>query len=351
MGTTELKELKGRQELLGPETIEYSLDGEWNSDEFMTTLRDQICRLLPRGIYDPQDLEHQSLFRLTTFDPSAITEDVVEWCINEQYAIMLDRLSRIDIDLEYVFRGLSGKSKDLNVYHRLRLSQGRNGLEAKNDNYSIPVRFERVMDERVIDFFLGKLHYIHYPRSSGEAWGLFFGDDQLPFAIKAIEPSTVVKEYKRDALLAHGIHPDKAVEITRYYTLPGSPTNSISITNSLLVDHYRSTGTQAIMTTTMPSYSKTKSSTIAGGMNRILLTKDTVHRFVPNPTVTVGGKVCYQHVTRTYIQQNPSEVVITNHPKFNLLPTVEVYKIINKLEIQPLPFVKEGRVIYVRNRS
>jgi hypothetical protein len=97
----------------------------------------------------------------------------------------------------------------------------------------------------------------------------------------------------------------------------------------------------------MPAYAKTKGSTIAGGMNKVLLIKDLSHKFVG---VEKMGKTLYQHATNSYIEQVKPEKVLTTHPNFPLLPTVEVFMPINPLSLTPLPELK-GKTIYVRNRE
>jgi len=211
------------------------------------------------------------------------------------------------------------------------------------------VEFHPVTDERVINLFCDDLHYIHHSKNKGEAFGLYFVGDDLPWALETTEHSTFGKEYKREALLAHGIDPNKAVELTRLYMLPGSPRNAVSIIDSLVMDYYKQKGFEAAFSTTMPMYSKTKGTTIASNMDEILLVKKLCHYFVP---ITVDKEICYQHVTRTFIAEQHRNDFIRSHPDFPVMLTVEVLRRLNHSSLEPLSALKEGKkVIYVTNRT
>jgi len=310
-------------------------------------LRKQIMPLFPKGVYDPQDLEHAILFRLTTFRPDEITPKVIESVLNEQYSIIKNRLSQVSkkFDLEFLFRGLTGKHTDLNTGNRAVAKRVNGEYFAVNGNHRKKIEFKVVLDKDITSLFSGELHYIHHERRKGLSFGLFFEGDKLPFALETTEPSTLVKEYKQYALLAHGIHPNKAIELTRFYTLPGSPTNIISVIDSLVAEYFRKRGIEALFTCTMPAYSKTKGSTIAGGINRVLLVKDLCHKFLP---ITIKGEKHYQLVTNSYYADNYNGDGLMSHKSFPLLPTVEVYMPIQKqLSLPPLRTI-ENKTIYVQ---
>jgi hypothetical protein len=298
--------------------------------------------------YDPQDLEHQVLFRLTTFDPIAITSTLIKEIIEEQLLIIQDRLSKLDFDTEYLYRGLSGKFQDLNVNDRLNLCWENEKLIAKNDKRSFNVEFRTIHDEDIISLFSSDLHYIHQDRPKGETFGFYFVGDAIPWAIETTEPSVIAKQYKRDALLANGIDPNKAVELTRFYTLPGAPLNAISLMDGLVSKYYKTKGIEALFTTTMPMYSKSKSTTIAGGINKPLLVKDLRHKFIP---VMIKGKKCYKHVTT--IPEDHSEIeIIKSHHNFPTMLVVEVFRVINETSLSSLPILSDGKkVIYVKQRE
>src|SRR3990167_10996995 len=104
--------LKEQQRRLSINVISYSLESAWSSHPLIFNLRKRVVAFMPKGkIYDPQDLEHQVLFRLTTFDPKDINDELIQFVIEEQYEIVKDRLNKLGYDIEYLFRGLSGKYK------------------------------------------------------------------------------------------------------------------------------------------------------------------------------------------------------------------------------------------------
>jgi len=343
-------DLEQKQQRLKLNVIDYDLDKMWRSHALVNELRERMKQFFPTGLYDPQDLEHQVLFRLTTFDPKEITDETIKSVVDEQYLIIEDRLNKLNYDRAYLFRGLSGKYHDLNIYNRLTLQRERDGkLVARNQYHSFSIEFKLVRDERIISLFTSELHYIHQDRPKGETFGFYFSGDEIPWAIETTEPSIIAKEYKRDALLAFGIDPNKAIELTRFYMLPGAPLNAISMIDGCVANYYKPKGIQALMTTTMPMYSKTKSATIAGGINNVLLVKDLVHKFIP---VTVQGKICYRQVTNDYLESNHIANGISSHPNFPMLFTVEVYMIINEPALKPLKvFENKNKVLYVKNRE
>lgn len=340
--------LSEQQHKLKLSVIDYDIERMWKAHPLISRLRERIHPLVPKGIYDPQDLGHQVLFRLTTFDPKEITDEFIQFVIDEQYLLVQDRLSKLNFDLEYLFRGLSGKYHDLNINSRLELCKDGDKLVAKNEHRSFAVEFRVVHDEDIVSLFTNELHYIHQGRPKGETFGFYFSGENIPWAIETTEPSVISKPYKRDALLAHGIDPNKAVELTRFYTLPGAPTNAISMMDGLVSRYYKAKGMEALFTTTMPMYSKTKSTTIAGGINKPLLVKDLRHKFIPE---TINGRVCYRHVT-TVPEDKKEAAYITTHPNFPTMMVVEVYKTLNDSSLEPLDILKKGdKVIYVKQRD
>lgn len=344
-----MRNLKEDQKKLDLNIIDYDIEKMWNSHSYINELREKILHLLPHDfLYDPQDLEHQVLFRLTTFDPKDITEKIILGVIEEQALLIKDRLSKSSYDLEFLFRGLTGKYQDLNINNRLSLCWEDEELIAKNDRCQFNVEFKIIDDHQIISLFSSDLHYIHQDKPRGETFGLFFKGDSLPWALETTEPSVIAKEYKRQALLANGIDPNKAIELTRFYTLPGAPTNAVSIMDGLVAKYYKQKGMEALYTTTMPMYSKTKSTTIAGGINKPLLVKDLRHKFIP---VYVGGVKLYKHVT-TIPEKDVVNEVIKTHINFPTMLTVEVYRKLTDSDLEPLPILKNNnQVIYIMNRD
>lgn len=331
-------DLREKQKKLKLTIIHYDLESQWSSSEIIDRLRKKIIKYFPQGLYDPQNLEHQVLFRLTTFDPKAIDEEIIKMVVEEQYLIIKSTLERLNFDLEYAFRGLSGKYKDLNIKERLILYKEKNNkLLALNENRSFEVEFKEIDDEIIINLFTQEFHYIHNLRDRGQAFGLFFKGDKIPFAIETTEPSILTKEYKREALLAHGIDPNKAIELTRLYCLPGSPKNSISLMDGLISKYYQEKGIEALFTTTMPMYAKSKATTISGGINKVLLVKDLRHTFIEG---RIKDKTVYRHVIKLTEDLKGSKI-ITTHPNFPKMLVVEVYKILNKPTLEELDILKE----------
>jgi predicted adenylyl cyclase CyaB len=341
-------DLKERQERLKINLIDYDLDRMWQAHPFISQLRSRVLLMIPKGLYDSQDLEHQVLFRLTTYDPNDISDDIIQYVIDEQYLVMQSRLEKLNVDLERIFRGLCGKYSDLNVNDRLKLCKEEGKLVARNHQRSFAVEFRVIHDDNIVSLFTNELHYIHQGRPKGETFGFYFAGEEMPWAIETTEPSVIAKEYKREALLAHGVDPNKAIELTRFYTLPGAPLNAISLMDGLVSKHYEGKGIEALFTTTMPMYSKTKSTTIAGGINKVLLVKDLRHKFVKEK---VGDRFCYRHTT-TLPQQNVGADFLTTHHNFPTMFVVEVFKIINRTSLEPLAILAdEKKVIYVRQRE
>lgn len=201
-------DLLQRQKKLSFKVINFDLEKSWHSNKLIKFLRKKVLNNLPKGLYDPQDLEHQVLFRLTTFDPAQITDKLINDVIEEQYSLVKERINKLSskFDIEYIFRGLSGRYHDLNVFHRMVLTYDKDGkIKAVNKNHSLSVEFKKIEDEDIINLFSNDLHYIHKKRAVGEVFGLFFVGDAIPWCIETTEPSLFVKEYKREALLAYGI--------------------------------------------------------------------------------------------------------------------------------------------------
>jgi hypothetical protein len=342
-----------QQKKLRPYLVDFDLDNAWQSSRVIEKLRHKLQKYLDNCWQcDPQDLEHQVLFRLTCYSPSDINSKVIENVVEEQKYLITERLLKLDVELDWLFRGLTGKYPDLNNKNRLIMHKEDGclfavGKSPRGKEIKIPVDFTRIEDENIIRIFTGELHYIHQERNKGEVFGFFFRGDKYPFAVETTEPSINARQYKREALLAHGINPNLAIELTRFYTLPGSPRNTISVIDSKVSKYYKPLGIEALFTTVMPAYAKTKGSTIAGGMNNVLLIKDLCHKFVG---IEKLGHTLYQHATNGYIETYNPKKVIRSHPDFPLLPTVEVFMPINELSLEKMPDLS-GKTIYVRNRE
>lgn len=343
-----------------------NLKDDWVYHPLMRKIRETVIPLVENKLkssdlpFDPQDLEHQILFKLTTFSPRQlfgqelanylrsqirfwqdieylkiekleINPEILNQILEEQYLIIRDRLRRIEniVPLNRIFRGLTSRCRDLNRFNRLILERQNGNLVATaTDGYREEVEFRKIEYRGLADILIDNFHYIHNERSRGDIFAFFFKGDDFPWGVETTEKSCYSRPYKRTALLANGIHPDRAVELTRYYTLPGCPRNSISVIDSLVRDYYGPTEIEALTTCTMPNYAKTKSSTIAGGINQLLFVKPLKHQFIK---IKVGEKFLWQHATKRLISQlRYRGEIIYSHPEFPLYPTFEVYVIIKK---------------------
>lgn len=339
MAYLSLSKLQREQNQLDLNLIDYSLEEEWQSSRLVKDLRKRIYSKLPSGLFDPQDLEHQVLFRLTTYDPDDITDEILDEVIHEQHVIIENRLNDVN-DREYLFRGLNCRSKDLNVRDRLELKHDRDRLYATGFGRTIEVEFRKITNNNIIRLFTEKLHYIHSARAAGDAFGFYFAGDNLPWGVETVEWGLNVKKYKRDSLLAHGIDPNKAVEVTRLYLLPGSPKNAISILDGLVAKYYREKGMEAMYTTTMPMYAKSKGATTSGGMRDVLLVKELSHKFIKSK---IENKIVYQHS----VSADSKQIALETSSKFPTLLTVETFLRLNKNnEVTPLP-VLTNKTIFI----
>lgn len=299
--------------------------------------------------FDPQDLEHQTLFYLTTFNPGEITEETIASAMEEQFLLVRDRLLSFSDKgvLDHLFRGLKAFYPDLNVRHRLNLKREGDAFYAIGEGRKFEVEFRKIDDERIVSLFTGTLRYIHHERNVGDAFAFYFKGDEFPWAVETAEPGAHARDYKRAALAASGIDPDKAIELTRFYTLPGAPRNAISAMDRLVKRHYEQCGMEAMFTCTMPAYSKTKSTTIAGGINKVLCVKDLKHYFIARE---IGGRTCWQHVSRRWLERHGDGLPTkTTDPGFRLPPVVDVYLPLKKPRRSDEPAQADrGKIPYYR---
>ena len=348
------EELLNIQQELEIQFIEFDLSKMWNSHWLINSLRQSIAPLIEKKLaesdipFDPQDLEHQSLFYLTTFDPGAITDHSIENAVTEQYAVIRDRLlkSITSDELNYIFRGLKKFYPDLNSTYRLQLIWKNNRLIAVGEGREFEVEFKKVTEkDEIVALFSETLHYVHQARSEGDIFAFYFKGDRYPWAIETCEEGKLARKYKRDALLAYGIDPNKAIEITRLYTLPGSPLNSISIIDRMVRRHYKQEGIEALFTCTMPSYSKTRATTTSGGIDKVLCIKNLRHYFVQKE---IEGREYWIMTTQRWLEKNQYKgEVKQTHESFTLLPKVDVFTTIQrKTTLHPLPQLKEKVIFF-----
>lgn len=336
----------------GGELVDYSLNSSWNAHWVLGALRDtvriEVETLLAASAipFDPQDVEHQALFYLTIMNPSEITVNDIKMAVASQGTIVQSRLQRIagTFDLEHIFRGLRGTSHDLNCLDRLKMRCENGKLTAvSSDGRCFAVEFRQLTDTAIISLYTRDLHYIHQERSCGETFGLFFAGDPLPWAVETVEYSRDVRGYKRAALRAHGIDPDNTVELTRLYTLPGCPLNAISILDKLVARHYREQGVDAMFTRTMPSYSKSCSTTISGGMTEVLCTKELRHYFVETEE---GGQRDWVVSSKRFVEKHPEIPYRMTHTAFKLLPAVDVFMPLSRTCARRTDPIPVGKAIH-----
>lgn len=348
------EQLLKRQQELDLEFIDFNLSKMWNSHWLMNSLRQSIAPLVEQKLlesdthFDPQDLEHQTLFYLTTFDPGSITQKMISDVVYEQYLIVENRLlNAIPKDeLAYIFRGLKKFYPDLNSTYRLKLIWKENKLVAIGEGREFEVEFKKVeADDKIINLFTEVLHYVHQERSQGDIFGFYFKGDGYPWAIETCESGEFIRPYKQDALIAHGIDPEKAIEITRLYALPGSPINFVSVMDSFIRKYYKAKGMEALLTCTMPCYSKTQSTTTSGGLNRVLCVKQLKHSFIPKE---IKGRQCWIMATKRWLEKNQYQGEIKHtHDFFTLLPKVDVFVTIQRhTTLSPLLGLKNNVIFF-----
>lgn len=385
------KLIRSRKILIFPEI---NLQKEWPTHSLIKYIRRQIAPKLNEIIekadflFDPQDLEHQVLFRLTTFPPSElfirgslleeyfeqfgvyqdwqkiprldlkiISEfklnfDIINYVVEEQFLVLRGRMRKSKLPLNIILKTVKEQDRYLLQWRKVEGSNKKYLIATKtneNDNIidSIPVDFRQIYQNDLVINFTRDLHYIHTDRANGDAFGLYFRDDNLPFAIETIESVKQSPPFRKDALLAKGFNPNHGIELTRLYTWPNSPRNIIGIMDRLITDHYKSTSNIEVITTTvMPAYAKTKSTTIAGGINKVFYAKKLSHKFICRK---VNDKIVWEYITvRNLKKLNLTTIkgnIIETHPKFPLYPTLGVYKQIKIKSFDELPEIK-GKIIY-----
>lgn len=349
--------LKNTQQGLQLKIVDFNLDDYWNSHLLIENLRAEILPFLKQKTieadipFDPQDLEHQTLFFLSTFNAGSITKKIIQEVVEQQYRIIEQRLTSKakSEELQYLFRGLKKFYPDLNIHYRLKLKRKNNELIAVGDGRKFEVEFKKITDPQQISLFTDAFHYIHQSRTHGDTFAFYFKGDRYPWAIETTERSIYSRPYKRAALLAHGFHPDKGIELTRFYTLPGAPLNAISAMDGLVKQYYKNTEIQVIFTKTMPAYSKSKATTISGGLCRVLCANELEHVFVRK---NIGELECWEHVSRRWIENNHATDLKFSNASFGLLPAVDVYIDINQRAIPSLKELEQSnKAIYFNKQD
>ncbi|MBI2049067.1 MAG: hypothetical protein HYT29_01345 [Parcubacteria group bacterium] len=353
MTAEEEKNLKNIQQGLRLRIVDFSLTESWNSHVLIGSLRKEITPLVERALaeseipFDPQDLEHQTLFYLTTFKAGSITKKILEDVVAQQAVNIKNRLkkSATTEELNYLFRGLKKFYPDLNSDYRLKLKWENETICAVGDGRHFEIEFKKITDQKNIALFTDTLHYIHQQRSHGDTFAFFFKGDRYPWAIETTESSVFSRPYKRAALLAHGFHPNKGIELTRFYSLPGSPLNAMSVMDGLVKHYYAASDVQVLFTRTMPAYSKSKATTIAGGLNKVLCITDLEHSFIKRET---DGVEYWEHVSRRWVENHDigNAALRSSHDSFNLLKAVDVFMPIKEAPLAPRADIAPDTALY-----
>lgn len=373
------------------------LKKDWPIHPLMVHIRRQIIPVVDEIVrstdllFDPQDLEHQILFRLTTFAPSelfkkgalleeyleqtgvyqdwrkipkldpnivsefSLNKHIVQQVVEEQLLITQDRMNKSKLPLAIVFKGIRGNDRVFtrNEDERYRLQwykiEGEKHLAAvkvtKQGNIidSINVKFRRMNKNELAIKYTRDLYYLHTDRAQGDAFGFYLEGSDFPFAIETVESTINSLSFRHDALLMRGFDADHGIELTRLYTWPGSPRNIIGLADRLVIKYYKSTSNiEVVITTVTPSYAKTRSTTIAGGIEHVLYVRPLSHKFIRRE---ISGTVVWQYITIRNLNGldfHDTDIIETN-TRFPLYPSVGAYKQIGRRSFSELPEI-QGKI-------
>lgn len=371
----------------------FNLKKDWPIHPLIVYIREQIIPTINKiikqtnFIFDPQDLEHQILFRLTTFAPSelfkrgsllegyfekfgvynnwqkiplldlkiiskfVLNQGIVHKIIEEQFLIIQERMIKSNLPLDFIFSGIKSSNKIFTTKednrHILKWESccSRRYLTAAKISPdgrvidSVPVEFRKI-NRDLGRKFIRELHYTHAPRFKEDTFGFYLKKSKFPFAIQTVTWAKDSTRFRQDVLLIKGFNPKHCIELRRLYTLPGSPRNIIGVIDRLIIEHYKKLcDIEAVITTVMPMYAKTRSTTIASGIDQILYARSLSHKFVCRE---INGKKVWEHIipqSQGWLKVHQDETIKT-HPKFPTYPTLGTYKQIGKKSFSELPFVK-----------
>jgi len=377
---------------------QFDLRKDWPTHPLIVWIRKQIIPIINKltkqtnFLFDPQDLEHQILFRLTTFAPSelfkkgSILEEYFEkfgvyenWqkiplldldfiskfklrreiifpIIEEQFLIIQKRMNKNNLPRNLIFSGIKGFSEIFTTKEKERYVLkwenicGKTHLIAAKINSngetikSFFVKFKKVRKD-IGRKFIRELHYIHTPRFKEEIFGLFLEKSKFPFAIQLVTWAKNSPKFRQDALLLKGFNPENCIELRRLYTWPGSPRNVIGVLDRLIINYYKKLhkNIEAVTTTVMPMYAKTRSTTIASGIDQILYVRSLEHKFICK---RINSKKVWEHIippSQKWLKIHQHKIIKT-HPKFPMYPTIGVFKQVNKKSFSESSWIK-GKII------
>ena len=257
----------------------------WETDSYITKLRKRVYLMVAKLArsssikFDEQDLEHQILFRATTFPKKKINLSEI---IKEQKEIVFERMKKVDVKPKELFCfGLYRTNHGWQMEWRTTQLYAVN----KNTGQKKKVYFREITDRKIGSDIIENYHYIHCSRNNenGLMFGFFLEDSKTPFAVEQVEPCSNSKNYKKAMLMLNDINYHSCCELTRFYSVPNSPKNLISILDRLVGEELRKKGFEWMMTATMPKYAKTKASTVSGGIDKPIFGKKTPFTFFERP--------------------------------------------------------------------
>ena len=300
-------------------------DNIWQEDERIKKAREIIAPKIAKALddtnifFDGQDLEHQVLFRMTTYPEEEAFKKIDE-IFDEQLYITKERMVEADTSPSDLFR-LGHRRTDEKEW-KLKWANGREHLIAEEIGGS---KKRRVVWRQVegdekdrLDAIVNDYHYIHCSRGKGWTIGFYFEDEDLPFAIEQIEPCSVSRDYKRAMMELLGVDVKKGVEITRFYTIPNTPKMVIGIRDKVAEKVLKQEGKRWMFTSVMPVFAKTKATTIAGGMDIPIFAKELKIKFYRRP----DGRYKFCVNRKREMLGNPP--VIEN--EWSLFPVIEMMR-------------------------
>ena len=260
-----------------------SVNDIWQKDERIERARRIILPKIDKDLslseikYDPQDLEHQILFRMTAMPEKEAFKNI-DFIFKEQKEVVIKRIKKARIPPKKLF--VFGFEKDQKEKWIMQWSKNKEkmfcvkGKQKKEIVFrEIALREERDICKNIIKNY----HYIHQSRCDdrkGMMFGFYINGSKIPFAIEEVEPCSISRNYKKAILMMADINYHTCVELTRFYSVPNTPKNLISILDKLVGRALRDKGYEWMMTAVMPAFAKTKASTISGGIDTPLFAKE-----------------------------------------------------------------------------
>jgi len=273
------------------------LDNIWITDSRIQKARRMIIPKINKSLahskikFDSQDLEHQILFRMTTF-PETEAFQKLDYIFQEQKAIIEERMKSAKVSPEEFFCFGIKRDETSRWYmewgpnkEELYCVLKKNGkIVERREVFFREITFER--EKLLIKDLIENYHYIHCDRcdlKEGMIFGFFLEGRKIPFAVEEVEPCRISRNYKKGILMILNINYHTCAELTRFYSVPNTPKNIVSILDKLVARALREKGYEWIMTSVMPTFAKTRATTIAGGIDKPILAKELRLFFFERP--------------------------------------------------------------------